>query len=60
MDKHVQSINDVAASAIERRRRAKLNSVLELVLEDLIAMDGVRGVRAKLLWYARHLREFHT
>lgn len=60
MDEHVRNINNAAASAIEKRRRSKLNSVLELVLEDLIALDGVRDVRAKLLWYARHLREFHT
>lgn len=53
-------ITIAAISAIEKRRRAKLNSLLELVLEDLVALDGVRGVRAKLLWYARHLREFHT
>ena len=38
MDEHVRNINNAAASAIEKRRRSKLNSVLELVLEDLIAL----------------------
>jgi len=60
MDDHVRAINAAAVSAVERRRRAKLHSLLELVLEDLIALDGVRPVRGKLLWHARHLREFHT
>ena len=60
MPSHVHAINSAAVSAIAKRRRAKLHSLLELVLEDLIALDGVRPVRAKLLWHARHLREFHT
>lgn len=60
MDENARLINAAALSAIEKRRRAKLNSMLELVIEDLIALDGVRSVRSRLLGYARHLREFHT
>lgn len=55
-----QHIDDAAERAIMRRRLAKLDSLLELVIEDLVALDGVKEVRKRLLNYARRMREFHT
>ena len=53
-----KSIEDAAKKAIEKHQRLLHAKVLELVLGDMVAMDGVSATRKKLKWYYDHLREF--
>ena len=53
-------IDRAAARAIDRHERLLHAKTLELLLGSMVARQGVREVRRILLWYARHLREFHT
>lgn len=55
-----EHLDKAAQDAVARHRLRKLDSLLELVLEDLVAADGVKAVRVRLLNYCRQLREFHT
>lgn len=47
-----------AEQAIAKHQRLLYNKTLELVLGELIRMDGVSNVRDKLKWYYDHLEEF--
>lgn len=51
-------IERAARIAIEKHQRLLHTKVLELVLGDMIAMDGVRAVRERIRWYYDHLAEF--
>lgn len=47
-----------AKKAVEKHQRLLHSKVLELVLGDMIAMDGIKEVRKRLKWYYDHLAEF--
>lgn len=51
-------LDRAARAAVDKHRRLLHSKTLELVLGDMIAMDGVHNVRQKLLWYYEHLAEF--
>lgn len=55
MDKN---LDNAVKKAIEKHQRLLHSKVLELVLGEMIAMDGVTQTRQKLLWYYEHLAEF--
>jgi hypothetical protein len=54
------AINRAAERAIDKHERLLHHKTLELLLGSMVARSSVREVRRTLLWYARHLREFHT
>ena len=54
----MDEIEKLAKLAIEKHQRLLHTKVLELVLGDMIAMDGIHETRKKLLWYYEHLAEF--
>lgn len=54
------AIDRAAERAIDRHERLLHHKTLELLLGAMVARSGIREVRRLLLWYARHLREFHT
>lgn len=51
-------IEQLAKLAIEKHQRLLHDKVLELLLGDMVALNGVHVVREKLLWYYNHLEEF--
>lgn len=51
-------LDRAARLAIDKHQRLLHNKVLELVLGDMIAKDGVHRVREKLKWWYDHLEEF--
>jgi len=51
-------LDRAARSAVDKHQRLLHNKVLELVLGDMIAKDGVHQVRTKLKWWYDHLEEF--
>lgn len=53
-----RDIDRAAALAVDRHERLLHDKTMELLLGSMVARSGVREVRRKLLWYARHLREF--
>lgn len=57
MDEH-EDLNRAAKLAIEKHQQLLHNKTLELILGNMVAMDGVHAVRQKLMWYYEHLAEF--
>lgn len=55
MDKN---LDRAVQQAIEKHQKLLHSKVLELVLGEMVAMDGVRETREKLMWYYNHLAEF--
>jgi len=53
-----KELNEAATKAVEKHQRLLHSKVLELVLGDMIAMDGVHLARERLRWYYDHLAEF--
>lgn len=51
-------LDRAAKTAIEKHQRLQNEKVLDLVLGNMVHMDGVHAVRQKLLWYYEHLGEF--
>jgi hypothetical protein len=51
-------LDRAAKQAVEKHQRLLYNKTLELVLGELIRMDGVHLTREKLKWYYDHLEEF--
>jgi hypothetical protein len=58
MDSNRKDIEKAAKKAIEKHQRLLHAKVLELVLSEMVAMDGVSSTRKKLKWYYDHLKEF--
>lgn len=54
----MDEIEKLAKLAIEKHQRLLHNKTLELLLGDMVALDGVRKTREKLKWYYEHLAEF--
>lgn len=52
------NLDRAAERAMFRVRDRQLKLILELVLGDMVALHGVREIRKRLLWHARHLKEF--
>jgi hypothetical protein len=50
--------DEIAKKAVDKHQRLLYNKTLELVLGELIRMDGVHMTREKLKWYYDHLEEF--
>lgn len=50
--------DDIAKRAVDKHQRLLHSKVLELVLGDMVAIDGVHETRKKLIWYWEHLAEF--
>lgn len=57
MDKN-ELIEKAAKIAIEKHQRLLHSKTLELLLGNMVALDGVHVVREKLMWYYEHLAEF--
>lgn len=53
-------IAELAAIAKQRQDHKLHLNTLELVIHAMVHNTSVKETRALLLWYARHLREFHT
>lgn len=53
-----KSIDDLAKEAVENHQRLLHAKVLELVLGEMVELDGINSVRKKLKWYYDHLKEF--
>ena len=53
-----KSIDDLAKKALENHQRLLHAKVLELVLGEMVELDGISSVRKKLKWYYDHLKEF--
>lgn len=53
-----KNLDDIAKLAIEKHQRLLYSKVLELVLGEMIAIDGISHTRDRLLWYYNHLAEF--
>ena len=51
-------IDDAAERAIKKHQQLLHAKTLELLLGNMVAMDGVHEVRQKLKWYYDHLDEF--
>jgi hypothetical protein len=51
-------IKKAAQKAIEKHQRLLQSKVFELVLGDMIFLDGIPEVRKKLKWWYDHLEEF--
>ena len=51
-------LDEAARKAVEKHQRLLHNKVFELVLGDMVAMDGIRKTRIKLKWWYDHLEEF--
>jgi len=54
----MDEIEKLAKLAIEKHQRLLHSKTLELLLGDMVALDGVRKTREKLKWYYDHLAEF--
>jgi hypothetical protein len=57
LSKH-KHIDDAAERAIKKHQQLLHGKVLELVLGEMVATDGVHETRQKLKWYYNHLEEF--
>jgi hypothetical protein len=53
-----KTLDELAKEAIIKHQRLLHDKVLELVLGDMIALNGVKATREKLKWWYDHLREF--
>lgn len=53
-----RDVDRAVERALDRHERLLHLKTLELLLGSMVRRSGVREVRRKLLWYARHLREF--
>lgn len=51
-------IDDAGERAIKKHNQLLQAKVLELVLGEMVATDGVHETREKLKWYYDHLEEF--
>ena len=51
-------LDKAAKTAVAKHQRLLHHKVLELVLGDMIAQEGIHSVREKLMWYYLHLAEF--
>ncbi len=54
----MNEIEKKAKLAIEKHQRLLHSKTLELLLGDMVALDGVKKTREKLKWYYDHLEEF--
>lgn len=52
------NLDDISEKAIRDHQERKLKLILELILGDHVSLLGIRETRRRLLWHARHLKEF--
>jgi len=52
------NLDKAAKDAVFRVRDRQLKLLLELILGDMVALHGVKEIRRRILWHARHLKEF--
>lgn len=53
-----KSLDDIANEAVKRHQQLLCSKVLELVLGEMISLNGISDTRQKLIWYYEHLAEF--
>lgn len=54
----MDEIERLTKLAIEKHQRLLHSKTLELLLGNMVALDGVKKTREKLKWYYDHLAEF--
>ena len=57
-DQHRRNLDHLAQRVIAARRRRRLMDLLETVLEDLVALDGIDATRAKLKQFSDQLEHY--
>ena len=50
--------DEISEKAVRAHQEKKLKLLLELILGDHVGLLGVKETRRRLLWHARHLKEF--
>lgn len=56
----MRELDRAAQKAIAKHQRLQNEKVLDLVLGNMVHIDGIAAVRSKLQWYIDHLAEFDT
>lgn len=51
-------LDRAAENAVQKHWRLQNEKTLDLVLGNMVAMDGIAAVRRKLQWHLDHLAEF--
>lgn len=57
-EQHRRDLDRLAQRVIAARRRRRLMDLLETVLEDLVALDGIEATRARLKQFSEQLEHY--
>lgn len=57
---YIKELDRVANEAIIKHQRLFQTKVLEMVLGEMIALDGVNETIDRLKWWQEHLEEFRS